>query len=204
MSRFTGSIFKKSRKLGVSLLENNREFTKWKKRTTPPGQHGANARRRKVSIYGEQLREKQKVALIYGLRDVQLRRFFKAAQKMEGNLAFNLLILLERRLDNIVFRMNFAPTRRAARQLVSHGHVLVNGKRVDIPSAWVSVNDVISISEKCKNIPLVNQLNENDTPEFVDVDVYEKKGILLRYPLRKEISPDINEVYVAEWYKRLV
>lgn len=123
---------------------------------------------------------------------------------MEGNLAFNLLILLERRLDNIVFRMNFAPTRRAARQLVSHGHVLVNGKRVDIPSAWVSVNDVISISEKCKNIPLVNQLNENDTPEFVDVDVYEKKGILLRYPLRKEISPDINEVYVAEWYKRLV
>lgn len=141
---------------------------------------------------------------MYGLTDVQLRRFFKAAKKMEGSLSYNLLLLLERRLDNIVYRMNFAPTRRAARQLVSHGHVLVNGKRVDIPSAWVSVNDEISISSKCRKIPLVNQLAENDIPDYAKVDVIEKKGVLLRYPKRKEISPNINEVYVVEWYKKLV
>lgn len=204
MSRFTGSIFKKSRKLGLSLLETNREFSKWKQRTTPPGQHGNSVRRRKISIYGEQLREKQKLALMYGLKDVQLRRFFKEAKKMEGSLSYNLLVLLERRLDNMVFRMNFAPTRRAARQLVSHGHVLVNGKKVDIPSAWISVNDEISIKPKCKDLPIVNQLNENDTPDYVDVDVVEKKGVLLRYPKRKEISQNVNEVYVVEWYKRLV
>lgn len=204
MSRFTGSIFKKSRKLGLSLLETNREFTKWKQRTTPPGQHGNSGKRRKVSIYGEQLREKQKLALMYGLKDVQLRRFFKEAKKMEGSLSYNLLVLLERRLDNVVFRMNFAPTRRAARQLVSHGHVCVNGKKVDIPSAWVSVNDEISIKPKCRNLPIVNQLNEYDIPDYVDVDVSEKKGILLRYPKRKEMSQSVNEVYVVEWYKRLV
>ncbi|CBY92117.1 ribosomal protein S4 [Mycoplasma haemofelis str. Langford 1] len=204
MSRFTGSIFKKSRKLGISLLENNREFTKWKKRTTPPGQHGNSGVRRKVSLYGEQLREKQKLALMYGLHDAQLRRFFKAARKIEGSLSYNLLLLLERRLDNVVYRMNFAPTRRAARQLVSHGHVLVNGKQVDIPSLWVNINDEIAIVPKYHHLPLVNMLKEYDTPDYVDVDPENKRGIYLRYPHRRELNQQINEVYVVEWFKRLV
>ncbi|GCE63775.1 30S ribosomal protein S4 [Candidatus Mycoplasma haematohominis] len=204
MSRFIGSIFKKSRQMGMSLLENNREFDKWKGRTSPPGQHGSTRRRGKISIYGEQLREKKKVGLMYGLTDTQLRRFFKMAKKLEGSLSDNLLQLLERRLDNMVFRMNFAPTRRAARQLVSHGHVLVNGKKLDIPSALVNAKDEIEIVPKIKKIPLVNYLNDNDTPDYVDVDVEGKRGIVLRYPERKEINHQINEVYVVEWYKRLV
>lgn len=204
MSRFTGSIFKKSRKLGISLLENNREFNKWKQRTTPPGQHGATADRRKLSIYGEQLREKQKIVFMYGIHDTQLRRFFKQARKLEGSLAHNLMILLERRLDNVVYRMNFAPTRRAARQLVSHGHVLVNGKKVDIPSALVNINDEVSIKPKYHHLPIVNALKDDDVVPFVSVDVENKKGVYLRYPERKELNQQINEVYVVEWFKKLV
>lgn len=203
MSRFTGSIFKKSRQLGLSILENNREFDKWKGRVTPPGQHGAS-KRGKISIYGEQLREKKKVGYVYGLTDTQLRRFFKVAKKQGGSLSENLMLLLERRLDNMVFRMNFAPTRRAARQLVSHGHVRVNGRKLDIPSALVSVNDVIEIVEKRRGIPLVNMMNEYDVPDYLDVDVDMKKGVVLRFPKRSEMNTNINEVYVVEWYKRLV
>lgn len=114
------------------------------------------------------------------------------------------MLMLERRLDNMVFRMNFAPTRRAARQLVSHGHVRVNGKKLDIPSALVNVNDVIEIVEKRRHIPLVNMLNEYDVPDYLDVDVANKKGVILRFPKRNEMNTHINEVYVVEWYKRLV
>lgn len=135
---------------------------------------------------------------MYGLTDKQLRRFFQIAKKKKGSLTDNLLQLLERRLDNMVFRMNFAPTRRAARQLVSHGHVKVNGKKLDIPSAFVNINDEIEIVDKVKHIPLVNYLNEHDVPDYVDVDVEGKKGVVLRFPERREISSQINEVYVVE------
>lgn len=204
MSRFIGSIFKKSRQLGLSLLETNKEFSKWKARTTPPGQHGASGRRKKTSVYGDQLREKRKIALMYGLTDVQLRRYFKAAKKLEGSLADNLLNLLERRVDNMVFRMNFAPTRRAARQLVSHGHVMVNGKRLNIPSAWVNIGDKISLSPKLNKLPYSGYVSDLAAPEYLDVDSEKKEGVILRYPRRNEISSDLNEVYVVEWYKRLV
>ncbi|XP_032746496.1 30S ribosomal protein S4-like [Rattus rattus] len=141
---------------------------------------------------------------MYGLTDKQLRRFFKMAKKMEGSLSDNLMLLLERRLDNMVYRMNFAPTRRAARQLVSHGHVKVNGKRLDIPSALVNSGDKIELATRVKGIPLANMMNECGTPEFVEVDVENKVGLVKRFPFRSEITQDINEVYVVEWYKRLV
>jgi small subunit ribosomal protein S4 len=154
MSRYLGSINRKSRRLGFSILETNKEFLKGKKRTYAPGQHGqAN---RKLSGYGEQLAEKQKLALMYGMNDRQFRRLFTIAKKMKGSTALNLLIVLESRLDNLVYRMGFAPTRRAARQLVTHGHILVNGKKNDIASCVIPLNTEISIKEKSRKLPVVN------------------------------------------------
>ncbi len=202
MSRYTGSINKKSRRLGFSLLENESEFSKGKKRRTAPGQHGANIR--KLSGYGEQLNEKQKMAYLYGLNDRQFRRLFKIAQSMKGPLTLNLFIVLESRLDNIVFRMGFAPTRRAARQLVNHGHVLVDGKKCNIPSKIVELNNEISIANKSKELKIVIDGETNSKFNFVSVDLKAKKGTYIRYPEREELPADINEAYVVEWYKRLV
>ncbi|MDQ0514185.1 small subunit ribosomal protein S4 [Mycoplasmoides fastidiosum] len=205
MSRYTGSIYRKSRRYGISLLENNKEFSKGKKRTTIPGQHGpAQIRRKKLTGYGEQLQEKQKMAFMYGLNDRQFRRFFKIALQMEGALSLNLFWILESRLDSLVYRMGFAPTRRAARQLVNHGHVLVNGKKATISSMILSLNDEISLKPKASEMKLVKESITNRYPDFVKMDRSAKKGIFLRYPNRDELSPDINEVYVVEWYKRLV
>ncbi|MBO6094813.1 30S ribosomal protein S4 [bacterium] len=193
--RYTGSIFKKSRRYGISLLENNKEFLKGKKRTTAPGQHGD--KKVKLTGYGEQLREKQRLQYMYGITDRQFRRMFSIAEKMKGNLSMNLLIVLESRLDNLVYRMGFAPTRKAARQLVSHGHILLNGKKCDIPSTIVALKDTIEVKEKSKKLPVVNT-NEIIKPSgFVEVSV-DKKGTYLRYPQRPELNLDINETYVVE------
>lgn len=199
MSRYTGSVFKKSRRLGFSLLENNKEFNKGKKRTNPPGQHGS--RRIKLSGYGEQLQEKQKLMYLYGLNDRQFRRTFSIAKSRGGVLTLDLLQTLESRLDSLVFRMGFAPTRRAARQLVNHGHVLVNGKKVDIPSAIITLNSEIVVKDK-----MAKKISEDmiTSAEFVKVDKKALKGVFLRYPERSELPEDINESYVVEWYKRLV
>lgn len=200
--RYTGSINRKSRRLGFSILETNKEFLKGKKRTYAPGQHGqAN---RKLSGYGEQLAEKQKLALMYGMNDRQFRRLFTIAKKMKGSTALNLLIVLESRLDNLVYRMGFAPTRRAARQLVTHGHVLVNNKKVDIASNVIPLNSEISIKEKSKKLPVVNWDEKPKTLAFVEVDSTIKVGKYIRYPERNELNQDINETYVVEWYNRLV
>jgi small subunit ribosomal protein S4 len=161
MSRYTGSINRKSRRLGFSLLENNKEFSKGKKRTYAPGQHGQ--RRSKPSEYKLQLVEKQKAALMYGLNDRQFKRFIGIARKMEGSNAANLMNLLESRIDSLVYRMGFAPTRRAARQLVNHGHVRVNGKKISIPSYIVNLGSEISIKEVSKALPVVNTLEKNAT-----------------------------------------
>ncbi len=202
MSRYTGSVNRKSRRLGFSLLENEKEFSKGKQRRYAPGQHGAKPK--KLSGYGEQLQEKQKMMFLYGLNDRQFRRLFKIAQKMHGPLTLNLFIVLESRLDSLVFRMGFAPTRRAARQLVNHGHVLVNGKRCSIPSYLVSLNDEISLAEKIKNSEIVKAGESNSKFNFVTVDQKAKKGTYIRHPEREELPQDINETYVVEWYKRLV
>ena len=202
MSRYTGSINRKSRRLHFSILENNKEFLKGKKREYAPGQHGmAN---KKLSGYGQQQAEKQKLAYMYGLNNRQFQRIFKVAKKMQGSTSLNLLIVLESRLDNLVYRMNFAPTRRAARQLVNHGHILVNGKKCDIPSIIIKVGDTITIKEKSKTLPIVKASFENATLSFVNVDKSTFSGKYVRFPERQELNQDINETYVVEWFSRIV
>jgi small subunit ribosomal protein S4 len=196
MSRYTGSINRKSRRLGFSILETNKEFSKGKKRTYAPGQHGQN--NRKMSGYGEQLAEKQKLALMYGMNDRQFRRLFMIAKKMKGSTALNLLITLESRLDNLVYRMGFAPTRRASRQLVTHGHVLLNGKKTDIASMIVPLNSEISIKEKSRKLPIINRDDKIKALAFVEVDQANKTGKYIRYPERSELNQEINETYVVE------
>lgn len=202
MSRYLGSITKKSRRYGFSLLENDREFVKGKKRTYAPGQHGN--KRVKLSGYGEQLQEKQKMMYLYGLNDRQFRRTFIIAKHMKGALTLNTFIALESRLDNLVYRMGFAPTRKSARQLVNHGHILLNGKKVTIPSCMVKLGETIEVAERSKKLPLV-LLGEQNTPcKFVDVDQKTKKGVFVRFPEREELPEGINEAYVVEWFNRLV
>ena len=193
MSRYTGSIYKKSRRLGFSLLENDKEFSKGKKRTTPPGQHGT--RRRKISGYGEQLQEKQKLMFLYGLNDRQFRRLFQIARKRGGVLTLDLLQVLESRLDSLVFRMGLAPTRRAARQLVNHGHILVDGKKCDIPSRIIELNSIITVKDKSKKLISTEAML---IAKFVEVDKDKLIGKFNRYPERKELPENINESYVVE------
>ena len=142
MARYTGPAFRKSRRLGFSTLENGKDL---RKRNTAPGQHGTS--RKKLSEYGIQLQEKQKVRTMYGLTEKQFRKTFEAAGKKKGKHGENLLIMLESRLDNLVYRMGLAKTRRASRQIVNHGHILVNGKNVNIPSYQVKPGDTISVKE---------------------------------------------------------
>ncbi len=199
MSRYTGPAYKKSRRLGFSTLENGKDLAK---RPYAPGQHGTG--RKKVSEYGVQLQEKQKVKFLYGLSEKQFKRTFEKAGKMKGVHGTNFLILLESRLDNIVYRLNLAPTRRASRQLVNHGHILVNGKKVDIPSYQVKPGDTISIREKSSNHPVIKESLENavKTCEYVSWDDKKKTGTYLRYPERNELNSEINEALIVEFYNR--
>ena len=172
MARYTGPVNKKSRRLNFSILENGKDL----KRAYAPGQHG-NDRRKKLSEYGVQLQEKQKVRLLYGLNEKQFRRVFDKASKMQGVAGENLLRLLESRIDNLVYRMGFARTRRAARQLVNHGHILVDGKKVDIPSFQVKPGQEIEVRERSKNLSTINEALEaaTSTVDFVNVDADKKK-----------------------------
>jgi small subunit ribosomal protein S4 len=204
MSRFTGSVFKKSRRYGFSILETGKEFSKGKKRTTAPGQHGA--RRSKLSGYGQQMQEKQKIKFMYGLNERQFRNTYAKAKKIAGITGTNFLQLLESRLDNIVYRMGLSLTRQGARQLVSHGHILVNGKKLDIPSYSVRVGEAIAVKEKmAKNDKILEALASNlATPEFVKFDKAKMTGSYVRLPERKELNQEINEALVVEWYNRLI
>ena len=200
MSRYTGPQYKKSRRLGFSTLENGKELAR---RPYAPGMHGTG-RRKKVSEYGIQLQEKQKVRFMYGLSEKQFRKTFDAAGKMQGIHGINLLILLESRLDNLVYRMGFAKTRKAARQLVNHGHILVDGKKVNIPSFRVKVGSVISVKEGSLDHPVINECLGMDIniPAFVEVDKTKKTGTYLRYPEREELNNEINEALIVEYYNR--
>ncbi len=199
MSRYTGPAFKKSRRLGFSTLESGKEL---RKRTSAPGQHGTN--RKKLSEYGIQLAEKQKVRIMYGLTEKQFRRTFELAGKKEGMHGTNLLIMLESRLDNLVYRMGLAKTRRASRQLVNHGHILVNGKSVDIPSYQVKPGDKVSVKEGSMNHPVINECLENTTNRvsYVTFDSKKKEGTYVRYPEREELNAEINESLIVEYYNR--
>ncbi|MDP4040476.1 30S ribosomal protein S4 [Mycoplasma mycoides] len=206
MSRFIGSTFKKSRRFGFSILETGKEFSKGKKRITTPGQHGKERAKVKVSEYGQQLQEKQKVKFMYGLSERQFRNTFAKAKKMQGILGTNFLVLLESRLDNIVYRLGFSATRQGARQLVNHGHILVNGKKVDIPSYLLSVGDLVEVKASMKkNEKVLEGLQNNEaTLEFVKVNKNEVKGEFVRLPERTELSSEISESLIVEWYNRLI
>lgn len=202
MSRNTGSVWKKSRRLGFSVLETGEELTR---RNTIPGQHG-NARRPKLTNYGIQLQEKQRIRHTYQLSEKQFYNTYLKASKKAGSAGENFLVMLESRLDNIVYRMGFARTRRASRQLVNHGHVFVDGKKVDIPSFQVKPGQVIEIRERAKNLSVINEALEaaTATVDFVEVNKDAKKGTYVRYPERKELftAQEINELLVVEFYNR--
>ena len=200
MARYTGAQYKKSRHLGFSTLENGKELAK---RPYAPGIHGQD-RRRKLSEYGVQLQEKQKVRFMYGLNEKQFAKTFKRATKMAGITGENLLQLLETRLDNVVYRMGMATTRRAARQIVNHGHITVNGIKVDIPSYTVKPGDVIVVKEQSLDHPAIKAAVEAtlNRPAYVEFDANKLTGKYLRYPDRSELNPDINEALIVEYYNR--
>ena len=200
MARYTGPIYKKSRRLSFSVLETGEEL---KKRQYAPGQHGPT-KRIKLSGYGTQLREKQRIRYMYGLNEKQFSNLFAKASRMDGMAGVNFLVLLESRLDNLVYRMGFARTRKAARQLVNHGHIEVNGKKVDIPSAEIKPGSVIAVREKARNMQVINEALESNitAPAFVEVDKENKKGTYVRVPERSELNGDINEALVVEYYNR--
>jgi len=200
MARYTGPVWKKARRLSFSVLETGEEL---KKRQYAPGQHGPT-KRIKLSGYGLQLREKQRVRNMYGLNERQFYNTFEKASKMEGMAGYNFLVLLESRLDNLVYRMGFAVTRKAARQLVNHGHIEVNGKKVDIPSASIKPGSTIAIRENARNMkPIVDSLESNyAAPSFVTVDKENKKGEYVRIPERSELNQEINESLIVEFYNR--
>ncbi len=200
MARYTGAQYKKSRHLGFSTLENGKELAK---RPYAPGIHGQD-RRRKLSEYGVQLQEKQKVRFMYGLNEKQFAKTFKRATKMAGITGENFLQLLETRLDNVVYRMGMATTRRAARQIVNHGHITVNGIKVDIPSYTVKPGDVIAVKEQSLDHPAIKAAVEAtlNRPAYVEFDANKLTGKYLRYPDRSELNPDINEALIVEYYNR--
>ncbi len=201
MARYIGPNNKLARRVNFSILENGKDLAK---RPYGPGQHGKD-RKKKASNYSVQLTEKQKVRYMYGLNEKQFKKVFIEAGKMKGVHGENLLKLLESRLDNLVYRLGLANTRRGARQLVNHGHITVNGKKVDIPSYKVNPGDVIAIKENSLNhgaveISLANKIKR---VEFVQFDETKKQGTYVRYPERSELNPEINESLIVEFYSRV-
>ena len=201
MARYTGPNNKKARRLSFSILENGKDIAK---RPYGPGQHGKD-RKRKPSNYSVQLAEKQKARFMYGISEKQFKKLVNDSAKMKGVHGENLLILLESRLDNIVYRIGFATTRRGDRLLVNHGHITVNGKKVDIPSYRVKPGDVIAIKENSSDhkgieIALANKVKR---PEFINYDEKKRVATYVRYPERSELNADINESLIVEFYSRV-
>jgi len=200
MSRYTGPKFKLSRRLGLSLSGTGKELAK---RPFPPGQHGPG-QKKKISGYGMQLQEKQKLRHMYGLNEKQFRNLFDKANKMKGISGENFMVLLESRLDNLIYRLGFANSRAGSRQLVAHGHVIVNGKKVDIPSYTVSVNDVVGLRERSKNLTTVKEAiaNRHHIVGYVDFNEKTMEGTYLRHPERSELPQEIDEKQIVEFYSR--
>ena len=199
MSRFTGSSWKISRRLNFSISETEKELVK---RQTAPGQHGA--KRAKQKEYGLQLAEKQKVRFTYGVSEKQFVKTFNEAAKLEGMTGVNFLKLLESRLDNLVYRLGFASTRPQARQLVNHGHIVVDGKKIDIASYRVKPGQTIALKEASKNLKIVKESLENKKAraEYLAFDEDKQVGTFLRLPERSEFLPTINEQLIVEFYNR--
>ena len=206
MARYLGPKLKLSRREGTDLFLKSgvRAIDSKCKIDTAPGQHGA--RKPRLSDYGSQLREKQKVRRMYGILERQFRNYYKEANRLKGNTGENLLVLLEGRLDNVVYRMGFAATRAEARQLVSHKAIVVNGRVVNIPSFQVSVDDVIAVREKSKKQARIKAslelAEQKEKPTWLDVDAAKMEGVFKRVPERSDLSADIKEHLIVELYSK--
>jgi len=208
MARYTGPVCKLCRREGTKLfLKGDKCYTEKcpvVRRPYPPGQHG-QGRRAKMSEYGVQLREKQKVRRTYGVMEAPFHRYFRMASRKRGVTGATLLQLLERRLDNVVYRMGLASSRPEARQLVRHGHFEVNGHKVDIPSYQTRPDDTIAVraSSKSKSrFPIIKETTPRGVPPWLEVDTAELKGKVLRLPTREEVEVPVQERLIVEWYSR--
>lgn len=203
MARINGPVWKVSRRLQFSILETGEEFAGKRPRTTAPGK-APDSRPAKLTNYGQQHREKQRIRFMYGVTERQFYNTYLKAQHASGNTGHNFLFLLESRLDNVVYRMNIGRTRRAARQLVNHGHILVDGRKVDIPSFTVKPGSVITVKETSRNMPAIKEALEAtvSTKNYVTFDKEAMKGIYVRLPERAELNDVVNEALVVEYYNR--
>ena len=203
MARYTGPTAKISRRFGVELFGPSKAFAR---RPFPPGQHGVRAGRKKKSDYGIMLAEKQKLRFMYGVLEGQFRKYYEEASRRSGVTGEILLQLLELRLDNLVYRLNFANTRAAARQMVSHGHITVNGKKVNIASYSCKPGDVIAVAAKARSQALVNRFMELTasavTPDWLELDAAKLSAKLVRIPSQEEIAPIVNVQLIVEFYSR--
>ena len=203
MARINGPVWKVSRRLQFSILETGEEFAGKRPRTTAPGK-APDSRPAKLTNYGQQHREKQRIRFMYGVTERQFYNTYLKAQHASGNTGHNFLFLLESRLDNVVYRMNLGRTRRAARQLVNHGHILVDGRKVDIPSFTVKPGSVITVKETSRNMPAIKEALEAtvSTKNYVTFDKEAMKGIYVRLPERAKLNDVVNEALVVEYYNR--
>ncbi|MFB0533451.1 MAG: 30S ribosomal protein S4 [Anaerolineae bacterium] len=211
MARYTGPVCKLCRREGEKLLlKGERCFTPkcaLERRAYAPGMHGRQAQfRRKESEYGLQLREKQKARRIYGVLERQFRRYFREAERRKGLTGVNLLIILESRLDNVVYRLGFADSRVQARQLVRHGHFDVNGRKTNVPSFLVKAGDAIAVRERSKKLAYFRDLNavieHKVVPEWLSLDIPKMEGQVLALPTREDIDASLNEQLIVEYYSR--
>jgi small subunit ribosomal protein S4 len=210
MARYTDSVCKLCRREKQKLFLKGSKCYSEKcpvdKRAYPPGQHGQN-RRQKVSEYGVQLREKQKVRRLYGVLETQFRNTFEKAQRLRGVTGENLVKLLERRLDNVVYRLNLAPSRKAARQIILHRHILINGKSVNIPSYLISPGDTIQVKEASRKLTVIHESlkrrsSEQETPQWLTLDKANLTGTFLAIPERADIPLNANEQLIVELYSK--
>ena len=201
MARITEPVWKRSRRLSFSILETGEEL---RRRDYAPGQHGKTARRPKLSNYALQLREKQRIRFMYGITEKQFFNTYNKAIKLPGVTGENFMFMLESRLDNVVYRMNLSRTRRGARQLVNHGHILVDGKKVDIPSFQVKPGQTIEVKESSRSMASIKEAMEASvgTVAYVTFDADKMKGEYVRLPERSELNQEINEALVVEFYNR--
>ncbi len=211
MARYRDPVCKLCRREGLKLYLKGDRCQSPKcplegRKIQPPGEHGLDRRRPKKTEYGLQLREKQKIRRFYGILEKQFRLYYKKASQMKGVTGENLLVMLESRMDNVVYRIGFAPSRAAARQMVRHRHFLVNGKTVDIPSAQAKPGDVIRVRDRSRKIELIHEsmkkVREGSLPEFLDLDKAKMEGIYKSIPTRDQVQVDANEQLVVELYSK--
>ncbi|MCQ2177221.1 MAG: 30S ribosomal protein S4 [Bacteroidales bacterium] len=200
MARYTGPSTKIARKFGEPIFGADKDY---EKRNYPPGQHGLAAKRKKQKDYGIQLKEKQKVKYMYGVLERQFRNTYDKAARMAGQKGENLVLLLESRLDNVVYRMGIAPTRAAARQLVSHHHITLNGEVCNIPSTQVKPGDAVAVRERSKSLEVIQASVASVTKySWIEFDQKTLAGKFLNMPVRTEVPENINEQLIVDLYSK--